>query len=685
MNKRILGILILTMSVGLHAQISKGLDISISSGITSPTGDYKTMTQADEQMDLAGAETIQLYGFTKERSGKNQFNMDVSYQFGGLGAGISLGSFKHEITSLKYNLSFPTLLKGGDVKGTYYGLGPNYGFSFGKFKMISMLRAGMMNLDITDFSGSYNGDDSDIPVEILQTQLGQEAKQTLPYSSFGFQFTYPLSSHFSLFSKLDYFTSFGNGIEVNDTYYLPFDVDRDQTITATDVGHFTLIDYRKETHRNLKPQMFNVGVGIQYTIAGKPKKTRPAKADKPILFQEKPDTKEPENRQIVLTAPENGAQFGDQRKLKDFEWKVVGKPFKNPTYIIEVSAVNNRGRSFVGKSSKTSITAKEIFKDNKPSGQYTWRVVEQNSGESSGNATFFYTDCDVQLTLDNTEIECLGYEGEDRKYKICFDVTYSSSVGDLTFANAGSGLMVYDQNYTALNYNLTGSNTTLQTQTGAPQSTVHYCFETLVDSNVSSIGFGLQGDDLDPSPLICQPGASSGIDDLPDCLCDECDAITIDVSNFNISQQSPGVYTFDGNVQVNVPVYGIAFQLVSYNYSSNPNACSNGVSSVETSGMFLQAGTTINNSSSIQFINESASQSPASNTNASKDIVYTASSAMNGSIPVHLNIGLPKPLQGLDAGCCQIDYEVCLKIKVFYEDGSCKTCYTTQCFNFNNQ
>ena len=227
----------------------------------------------------------------------------------------------------------------------------------------------------------------------------------------------------------------------------------------------------------------------------------------------------------------------------------------------------------------------------------------------------------------------------------------------------------------------------MQTQVGASATTVHYCFESTVDNNVTSIGFGIQGDDLDPSPVICQPGVSNGVDDLPSCLCDECDRIEINSDNFNITinSQNPSSFIFDGNINVSVPIYGIEFQMTSIDYSANPVKCSNGVTSVETSGIFLKNGSSVNGSASLQFYNESASPGGNTNNNASRDIKYMSNTAMNGNIPVHLNVGLPQPLQGLDAGCCQIDYTVCMKIIVYYENGTCKTCQITKCFNFNNQ
>src|SRR5690606_24350730 len=156
--------------------------------------------------------------------------------------------------------------------------------------------------------------------------------------------------------------------------------------------------------------------------------------------------------------------------------------------------------------------------------------------------------------------------------KICFESTYSSPSGDLTYNNPTSGLSVYDQSYAALSYTLVGTNTTLVTQSGAAPNTQSYCFEVIVPNSVTSIGFGLQGDDVDPSPVLCQPGVSLMLDELPDCLCNECEQMEVSFNDFNISPNgSTGKqFNFNGNIQVNVPIYAVEFQVQSYSYSAAP-------------------------------------------------------------------------------------------------------------------
>lgn len=184
-------------------------------------------------------------------------------------------------------------------------------------------------------------------------------------------------------------------------------------------------------------------------------------------------------------------------------------------------------------------------------------------------------------------------------------------------------------------------------------------------------------------------GQGSDKDTLKACLCNDCDSAII---HFTDTTSTPaagnnGQFNLAGNINVSgLPsVYGIEFQILSYNYSPNPAACSNGVTSIANSGMFIIPGTTINNSSSIQVFNETISGSNSSNNGASKDIKYVSATPLGGNIHYNLLIGLPAPLPGLATNCCTITYNVCIGVKVYYDRSSCKSCLFTKCFQFSNQ
>lgn len=395
-----------------------------------------------------------------------------------------------------------------------------------------------------------------------------------------------------------------------------------------------------------------------------------------------------QNKIIALT-PRNNASF-KKEKLPDFTWR-VDRIIENPNFKIEISEVLTNGTTesiFIQENiEETKLPVKEIVSKLKDNAQYVWKVYETTSGLSSNPSFFITGSCDVDLQITNETIECLGYEGALRKFKICFSSTYQSSTGDLTYVNPLSGLSVYDQLNNILTANLIGTNLTLQTQAGSTSSTINYCFEVLVNSGVTSIGFGLQGDDLDPTPITCQPGASLMINELPNCFCDDCDKTTLDYSNFTVSPQGTAgnQYNIAGNITANVPIYGIEIQIQTYSYMAVPAACSNGVTSIEESGMILLPSTSINNVTNLQLFNETQSGSSNTNNNASKSVKYLSTIPINGVIPINLTVGLPGPLPGFDASCCTINYRICIKIKVFYDREGCKSCTFTKCIDFINK
>ncbi|NCT16496.1 MAG: hypothetical protein GW774_14705, partial [Flavobacteriales bacterium] len=312
-------------------------------------------------------------------------------------------------------------------------------------------------------------------------------------------------------------------------------------------------------------------------------------------------------------------------------------------------------------------------------GQYSWKVTETTTGASSNPHYFTVSQCEIDFTIANETIECLGFEGENRKYKICFSSTYQSSTGNLTYSPP-SGLFVYDQSNNPISATLVGSNTSLQTQVGSPQNTINYCFEVLVNSSVISIGFGLQGDDLDPTPITCQPGASLVIGTLPNCLCDTCDTVLVDISNFVATTLANSI-NLSGSITPNIPIYGVEVQVVSYSYDAQPGACSVGVTGIENSGVILLGQSSINNDTQLQAYNLPT----YNNLQITKAIKYVSQVSLNGSIPINLDLGLPMPLPGLDGSCCTINYKVCLRFKVYTEREGCTSCVFDYCFEFTNQ
>ena len=652
----------------------------------------------------------------------NYFELSSTYYFSKIGIGATVGQFsnptKDNITNSTNQIDFPVTNSSGDWKTTYFGVGPFYKMNLGKFETTLFAQGGIMSTKSLLLSSNYSTNNPDIEnVSIYKHETTENT--TSGFYNAGLRLGYKINPTIGVFVSAQYLGATSENLKLESSTANIQDLDGDGLISEEELLKQVSdgIDYKTST-TNTKVETFNYGIGLTYSFGKKPNKT--VRTEKPhansqsnpyfvdsalqgemmamnsgsvVFTNPSKERAEKKNKQQKITGvlPKNNSVFKNIDEIKNFTWEVIGTKIPNPQFIIEVSKIGNNQHSqqiYIEETSKTSLGATTIFKENKISeGQYRWKVIETTTGNSSDVKFFTFSNCEIDFAISNEEIECLGYEGENRKFKICFDSTYSSTSGDLTFASPGSGLSVFDQTYAALTYTMVSPNPTLLTQIGATSTTVSYCFEVTVPASVTAIGFGLQGDDLDPSPVLCQPGVSASFDELPDCICDDCEDIELSFDNFNISLNgtSGNQFNFDGDINVNVPIYGIEFQIQSYSYTANPSACTEGVSGVEESGMLLMPGTTINGSASLQLANETASGSASSNDNATKNIKYISNSPLTGAIPVNLTIGLPGPISGLDPSCCAIDYTVCIKVKVFYEEGNCKSCVFTHCFNFNNQ
>lgn len=582
------------------------------------------------------------------------------------------------------------------------GFGPQLNFKAGSKLLISpIVQAGISAFSQNPFSFIQ---DFDLGKNQFSKEIFRQEK--IKNNSFfvmpRLKLSYPIAKDLGIWAETNYtFSEIKQGQQILVPANPPVE---SNLYTIEDIMGGTYKDVNSSTKRNA----LGINLGLSYSFGKEKVKKVTTKTDQAgqglelikksapqksgtVVFNN-PAKKEHKNLQkLIALTPKNNSRFSDFKSIKAFTWQLVGQNIPKASYLIEVIKISSKGqpqRSYTAKTDKTSIPALSLFKENQPmEGQYQWQVTEITTGITSNPSFFSMSNCEIQFTITNETIECLGYEGPNRKYKICFESTYSSPSGDLTYINPGSGLSVYDQLYAPLSYTLVGSNISLVSQSGAASSTQSYCFEVIVPSSVTSIGFGLQGDDLDPSPVLCQPGVSLVLDELPDCLCNECEKMEVSFNNFSISPNgtSGKQFNFNGNIQVNQPIYGMEFQVQSYAFTAAPGPCTNGVTSIEESGMILMPGTTINGSSTLQLYNESVSGNPASNVNATKIVKYSSNTALNGNIPVNLNIGLPGPLTGLTPGCCTINYRVCIKVKVFYDEGNCKSCVFTHCFEFNNQ
>jgi len=724
MKTRFLLLLFLLGIVKVQAQTqeNKGFAIDASFGVSVPIGDYKTYTKT-----LGQENEFNLIGFSEEITGQTQFNLDASYYFKDFGIGGSFGVFNHEISSLTYEINFPVKTDGGKISGTYYGIGPNYTTSLGAFNFTGLVRVGLMDISLDKFIGSYNGTDLSEPVEILNTELSPGSKTSLPYTSLGVKLSYPFSEGLSAFVTAEYLTSFGDGLEVSDRYVTPHDGDGDGSITSIDLEYFVNSDHLVEETRFLKPQMLYFGFGLNYSFGStermQPKKEtwedrkdRSSKAQKianndtdsdddglsdedfpeDIVFENANDKRK--KHRLIAVFPKNNSSYTDATEIENFSWELVGNQIENPQYKFEVFKIDENQELqsvYVEKTTKTQTVYKVAIQqkleeslDQSGEGHYKWRVKETITGFSSNDNFFGISSCNFDFTISNETIECLSYDTNNRILKICFDSVFSSpsALVDLTFFDQQSGLILYDQNINALNYSLINPNPQLIPQSALGGSTL-YCLEVTVPNGVTSVTIRLQGDVINTGGIKCTPIAEFTFNDLPNCYCDDCDDINLTLDNPTISPNGANgnQFAISGNLTASTPIYGIEFQIQSMTYTANPSSCTKGVSSIEESGMFILPGTTINGSTSVQVYNETISSSSNTNNFTAKTVQYKNISPIAGAIPLTLNIGLPGTLPGLDASCCQINYTVCIKAKIYLENGNCKSCVFTHCFSFTNQ
>ncbi len=177
---------------------------------------------------------------------------------------------------------------------------------------------------------------------------------------------------------------------------------------------------------------------------------------------------------------------------------------------------------------------------------------------------------------------------------------------------------------------------------------------------------------------------------LPSCICKDCDKAVLNANGIQATQVpgNPSQYNISGNFSFSgLPqnVQAVEVQVQSFSFNNSPNACSNGVQSVATSGVLVNPSTTINNIVPV-FQNATV----LNNTNLSKNIKLIIGG--NGlpqptAIPFNLTVGVPAPLPGLPADCCKIEYEMCFKVIIYYgsSPGKCRYCEFIFCKSFSNK
>ncbi|MEM7086784.1 MAG: hypothetical protein AAF489_11410 [Bacteroidota bacterium] len=245
--------------------------INATYGVTTPLGEYQSYSKRSLVSTTSGFTP----GFTQKISGRYQFNLDAIYQMQALGAGVSFGLFSHEVSDFNFETAFQQQLNGGGIDGTYFGIGPEYTTSIGMLQFTAAVRGGLLNYSMSEFMASYNGTDVLDPIPVFSSAINPGSKSSLVFASAGIKMNYPIYKGLHLLARADYFSTFGAGIEIRDTYARVFDFDSNGTITAGDIDISVNSENILTEVRRIKPQMLNLGIGLQYSFGGLRRKFNP--------------------------------------------------------------------------------------------------------------------------------------------------------------------------------------------------------------------------------------------------------------------------------------------------------------------------------------------------------------------------------------------------------------------------
>ena len=700
MKKIIIQLTILFLTITVYSQ-EKGLNISVMGGISQPMGSYKTENVPDITEDRIGA-VYDFFGYDKTRKGNIFYNLDANYRFGKFGMGISLGSFSHEISEYAYHIPFKTSFEGGHLSGTYYGIGPNYNISFSKLKFAMMLRAGMVNYKYDGFKGFYAEDDVTAPVNILETAMKIDAKTSMAYSSVGIKLSYPITKHLDIFTKFDYLITLGKGLEVEDTYYLPVDMNQNDTISAFDVAHFTIIDLKREQTRFIKPAMLHVGVGLSYNIPfnkpKRPKENFSNNNEEDNSF--KNDVKSISCDAPRLVSPENNKVYIDTKAKKDTKASFKWQKNKNiNSYDFKIFDKNNK-MVFNKRTSKNELKV-DLAKLDLEKGLYSWKVIintkDCGKKESKPNAFFYnksYTYTAVVLTQNH--IEC--GDGNGNNYDSNGNVLYH---GYFTLENISTSNASVNYNPGFVTANNNGSLSQTNPFTAFPKSlppgaSWTYHFKLTIPVGTTSVHIETTGQAADGDVEIEGFDAS-----LPACVCEVCDQWVIRTDkqptiNVHNAYGHPAYMTISDHLQVqgSDPIKEVQADIAYFQYVSENDECLQCTPDDVAKGKFFtntpNRPTNFRNTPwktygeayyRVDGVATQVSSSQISNNNlmVANSINWLANVGQEMDLstpkPVRFDIGLPNQSK---LECCKDLIKVC--IRYTFVDKNCNICEKLVCY-----
>jgi hypothetical protein len=370
--------------------------------------------------------------------------------------------------------------------------------------------------------------------------------------------------------------------------------------------------------------------------------------------------------------PEDKKNFAPEEAKKEmmFRWTaIVPKPQEPVTYRIKVWQLMQGQNSTEAMRTNKPIATKDVadITEATVSGIYTgpcrppflcdyiWIVeaITKQAGATqkiictSEPSMFAVNNCDVNLSLNLKSVECLSDSLGFNKYRICVSATYSSPVYQLTYSNIGSGFSAYHPSYTPT-YTVSNVTPALQIQNTGPSTTVNYCVDVMVPIGQNAIKLGLQGDDKDPGPIVCQPGAELDIN-LPPCKCNACDSVKINVVQKDLKFDANGNIILNTTISVSPkPVSSIKAELVYYEYKPESDDCMLCNKDSKTFGNF-------------------------SNGTHTQEWNFTPPQNLSNGAPASMTITVPPTVN-----CCDAAIRWCIRYVVTFKD--CTVCNKLVCY-----
>ena len=203
----------------------------------------------------------------------NYFELFGAYYFSQLGLGLTLGQYnnatKNNFTETTNAFNFATANQTEDWKTTYFGIGPEYEVTFGKFKARFQTRAGILSIKPISLESSFQstGEDATQPIPVFA--LNSQNTTRLSYVATGIKLDYNINPELSFSLTANYLTGLSKGITITESIKGVIDIngniqiDKDLLTSAAGPLEF------ETTTEEIIPRSLNYGIGLTWHIKKK--------------------------------------------------------------------------------------------------------------------------------------------------------------------------------------------------------------------------------------------------------------------------------------------------------------------------------------------------------------------------------------------------------------------------------